>query len=74
MNTIAHPQRIDGEFDFAQRLGRAASRAFPAVIALLVFALVFAASVALRLVTLAGTNPSVAAAVHGAFVALGLAD
>ncbi len=74
MNTLIHRQRIELDLGALRHLGRALARAFPATAALFAFAVVFAASVALRLATLGGTNPSVAAAVHRALVALGLSN
>jgi hypothetical protein len=74
MNTLTHPDRIEVDFDLLHRLRRAANRAFPIVVAVLVFAVIFAASVALRLATMAGTSPGIAATLHRVAQALGLAS
>jgi hypothetical protein len=74
MNTITHPQRVEMNLDLLRHVVRVASRALPIVAAVLVFAVIFAASVALRLATMAGTNPGIAATLHRVAQALGLAS
>jgi hypothetical protein len=74
MNTITHPQRIDMSLDLLRQLRRVVAQALPAVVTILLFAVIFAASVALRLATLGSTNPSIAATLHRVLQALGLAS
>ncbi len=74
MNTITHPQRVEMNLDLLRHVVRVMSRALPAVVAVLVFAVIFATSVALRLGTMARTSPEIAATLHRVAQALGLAS